>query len=74
MSRLKEKGIGSAVYYPIPMHLQECYLYLGYIKENLPNSVCAAQQALSLPMYPELTYNMQMHVVEQLTSILHGTY
>lgn len=74
MSRLKEKGIGSAVYYPIPMHLQECYLYLGYIKENLPNSICAAQQALSLPMYPELTYNMQMHVVEQLTSILHGTY
>lgn len=75
ISKLKEKGIGSAVYYPVPMHLQECYLDFRYKKGDLLAAICAAQQALSLPIYPELTFKKQSYVVQQLTSILsHGSF
>jgi len=73
MEKLKEYHIGSAVYYPVPMHMQECYADLGYEKEDFPHSVCAAEQALSLPIYPEITNSQQEYVVEKLASILHGT-
>ena len=71
LKKLKERGIGSAVYYPVPMHMQECYSMLGYKEEDLPHTVCAANQALSLPMYPELTPEQQVYVVEQLKLILN---
>lgn len=72
MHRLKERSVGSAVYYPIPMHLQECYTELGYLENDLPQSVCAANQALSLPIYPEITDAQQQFVVHQLKEILNG--
>lgn len=72
MQKLKERGVGSAVYYPIPMHLQECYTELGYLENDLPHSVCAANQALSLPIYPEITDAQQQFVVDQLKEILNG--
>jgi dTDP-4-amino-4,6-dideoxygalactose transaminase len=52
---LAERGVGSAVYYPSPLHLQRAYEYLGYKEGDFPESELAALQVLSLPVYPELS-------------------
>jgi dTDP-4-amino-4,6-dideoxygalactose transaminase len=53
--RLSEAGIASAIYYPVPLHLQESYKELGYKKGDFPVSEAVASDIISLPMYPELT-------------------
>ena len=52
---LKKKGIGSSIYYPLPLHLQPCFSYLGYTEGAFPESERAAKEVISLPVYPELT-------------------
>jgi len=62
-AHLKEKGIGTEVYYPLPMHLQNCYRDLGYQKGSFPVSEQAAAEALSLPIYAELREDQLAYVV-----------
>ncbi|HAF70304.1 MAG: DegT/DnrJ/EryC1/StrS family aminotransferase [Clostridia bacterium] len=65
---LREKGIATQVYYPLPLHLQPCFRDLGYKEGDLPESERASRQALSLPMFPELTEEEQNHVVKAIKS------
>jgi dTDP-4-amino-4,6-dideoxygalactose transaminase len=63
---LKIKGISTGVYYPVPLHLQEVYKNSGYKLGDFPVSEKAAQETLSLPMYPELTEEDQQRIVKQI--------
>jgi dTDP-4-amino-4,6-dideoxygalactose transaminase len=60
---LSERKIGSAVYYPIPLHLQKCFAALGYKRGSLPASEQAADEVLSLPVFPEMTCEEQDRVI-----------
>ncbi len=68
---LAQRSIQSEVYYPLPLHLQECFAGLGYNKGNFPAAELAANQVLSLPLFPELTDTQQEFVVANIAAFYH---
>jgi dTDP-4-amino-4,6-dideoxygalactose transaminase len=65
---LNQNGVGTEVYYPIPLHLQQCFADLGYSVGDLPVSEKLAQQSLALPIYPELAAEDIKHVVDLIAA------
>lgn len=63
---LKEQGISTMVYYPLPLHLQPVFNYLGYKEGDLPVTEKACNEVLSLPMYPELKHEQQEYIIEKI--------
>jgi len=67
---LTNQGIGCEIYYPVPLHIQECFRYLGYRPEDCPVSIEAAARTIALPVYPELRYEQIEYVVEKIGSFV----
>ncbi len=69
---LQQREVGCEVYYPIPMHLQECFVYLGHGAGSYPESERAAKETVALPIYPELSEAELSYVVESVREVFLG--
>ncbi len=68
---LGEQGVGTEIYYPVPLHMQKCFAYLGYHPEDCPESTRAAGETLALPIYPELVEQQLQYVVDTI-AVFYG--
>jgi len=71
-AHLKKNGIGTEVYYPVPLHLQECFAYLGHAAGEFPESERAAKESLAIPVHPELTQAQAEFVVACIREFASG--
>ena len=69
---LADRGVGTEVYYPLPLHLQECFASLGCREGDFPHAEAAARSSLALPIYPEITLSQQQHVCRQIFGFVEG--
>ena len=65
---LSDRGVPTAVYYPIPLHLQEVFQFLGHREGDFPVSESLSRRVLSLPVFPELTKDEREHVIQSILS------
>jgi dTDP-4-amino-4,6-dideoxygalactose transaminase len=70
---LKKQGIGNEIYYPIPLHLQECFKVMGYKPGDYPHSELASKDSLALPIYPELTEDMMVRIVDTIAEFINAS-
>jgi dTDP-4-amino-4,6-dideoxygalactose transaminase len=69
---LAERGVGTEIYYPLPLHMQTCFKDLGYRSGDFPKAEQAAEQALAIPVFPELGDAAQNYIVETIASFFRG--
>jgi dTDP-4-amino-4,6-dideoxygalactose transaminase len=67
-AHLTQQGVGAEIYYPLPLHMQECFAYLGHLPEDFPESLRASRESLALPIYPELDESQLQYVVDKIAA------